>query len=104
MHDVSSSIINIEVLDDAQLHIYGYGFNYSFYKMGGTPYYNGLIQGYWSDGASFRLQIRKTPEPFPQNNIILHTIPEPCSVAFFMSAMIFTRFKRKKFISKNHLT
>jgi hypothetical protein len=79
----SADIVNIGIFDvTAQLHVYGYGFIIDhFNKMGGIPYYNGLIHGYWSDGTDdFQLQIRYTPEPFPQNNIILHTIPEPATL------------------------
>ena len=62
------------------VHIYGYDFEY---EPAGGEQYNGMLSGFWPDGRTLYLLIRLTPEPFPENNIILHIIPEPTSFLVF---------------------
>jgi hypothetical protein len=66
---------SIQIFDDSELHIYGYGL---YYIPGGT----GEVKGSWEDGRNFGLYIRNAGEIVPEDHIFLHEIPEPATIAF----------------------
>jgi hypothetical protein len=65
----------IAIRENAVLHVFGKDFAF-------TPItsYNGWLSGLWADDTSFTIYLREFPPPFPGSGVVLHTVPEPCTL------------------------
>lgn len=67
------------IFSDAVLHVYGKDFLYT----PGGGYGFGWLSGHWANGSEFSIRFRNLPESFPpESSVILHIIPEPCTLSF----------------------
>ena len=67
----------ISIHDEAKLHVYGKDFQY----ISGGGYGYGWLSGHWADDSDFTVLFRGLPEQFPPvSSVILHVIPEPCTL------------------------
>jgi hypothetical protein len=63
--------------DNAILHVYGKDFLYT----PGGGYGFGWLSGRWADDSEFKILFRYLPEAFPpSSSVILHIVPEPCTI------------------------
>lgn len=81
---------NIQIFDNAELHVYGYGFEYDP-TITGT---NG-ISGFWENGEAFSIGLRQPSDYDPYTQIILHEIPEPTTLLLFTFGGLFLRKHHK---------
>jgi len=67
----------LAIFDNAVLHVYGKDFLYT----PGGGYGFGWLSGHWANGSDFTILFRHLSEVFPpESSVILHVIPEPCTL------------------------
>ena len=89
MHGGVSSV-SIQIFDDAELHVYGYDFEYDPSIIGTNS-----ITGFWENGESLEILLRQPSDYDPYTQVILHEIPEPTTFLLFGLGSFFLR-KHKK--------
>lgn len=73
----------------AIVHVYGKNFDHTPLGPNGWS-----LTGDWANNNSFTIFFR-TSEPFPGTHLILHTIPEPCTLGLFGLGIFLMRRKTK---------
>lgn len=77
---------SIQLVDNDQLHVYGYGFNYD--PNGGDP--GGILSGYWADGSTFQINFNDMLE-HSYDKVTLHEVPEPGGLLLLGISALFLR-------------
>jgi hypothetical protein len=78
----------LTIYNDAIIHIYGQDF--VFVPFGGHGP-NGWITGRWADNSQFSIYYRNLNEQFPGSHLVLHIIPEPCTLGLIGFGLFFMR-------------
>jgi hypothetical protein len=73
--------------DQAVVHIFGKDFDFTPTGVGQS----GWLSGMWGDNSSFDIYLRQFTPPFPGSGIVLHTVPEPCTLALCAFSFLLVR-------------
>jgi len=87
MHGGVSSL-SIQIFDDAELHVYGYDFEYDPSIIGTNS-----VSGFWENGEAFVVGLRQPSDYDPYTQVILHEIPEPLTFMLLLSGSLWLKKK-----------
>jgi hypothetical protein len=87
---------SINAIDElSRIHLYGYGFTFT------GCYPQILVEGYWADHTPFSFILYRTE--YPSSNIVLHIIPEPCTLVLIGLGLLLFRGNYKFSLRRNKI-
>ena len=91
----AGNFTNVQIFDNAELHVYGYDFSYDPSTTGTREIY-----GTWENGQSFKIALRQPSDYDPYTQVILHEIPEPSTISILGLLVLLVRKRGDRFLSR----